>query len=60
LGYQLKKQGIKHNWTEITRIMSTQKVVTTTAENKLRETIAFRNCTTPQTKVAEISDIYDL
>jgi len=54
--YQLKKQGIKHYWTEITRIMSTQKVVTATAENKLGETVAFRNCTTPQTKVAEIYD----
>jgi hypothetical protein len=54
--YQLKKQGIKHHWTEITRIMSTQKVVTTTAENKLGETVAFRNCTTPQTKVTEIYD----
>ncbi len=36
--------------------MSTQKVVTTTIENKLGETIAFRNCTTPQTNVAEIYD----
>lgn len=52
--YQLKKKGIKYFWTEITRIMSTQKVLTTTAENKLGEQIAFRNCTVPQTEVAEI------
>jgi hypothetical protein len=36
--------------------MSTQKVVTTTAENKLGEMVAFRNCTTPQTNVIEIYD----
>ncbi|GAB1415246.1 hypothetical protein MASR2M117_06520 [Paludibacter sp.] len=55
--YQLKKHGINHYWPEITRIISTQKVVTTTAENKLGETVAFRNCTTPEQKVAEIYDI---
>jgi len=37
-------------------MMSTQKVVTTTAENKLGETVAFRNCTTPKVKMAEIYD----
>jgi transposase len=52
--YQLKKHGIKYFWPEITRIMSTQKVLTTTAENKLGEQVAFRNCTMPQTEVAEI------
>jgi hypothetical protein len=35
-------------------MMSMQKVVTTTAKNKLGETVAFRNCTTPQTNVIEI------
>lgn len=54
--YQLKKKGIKHYWTEITRIMSTQKALTTTAENKLGETVAFRNCTVPDAKVIEIYD----
>jgi hypothetical protein len=54
---QFKKQGIKHNWTDTTRIMSTQKVVTTTSENKLGEIIAFRNGTTPQTKVTEIYEM---
>ncbi|MGC9152082.1 MAG: IS1634 family transposase [Microbacter sp.] len=52
--YQLKRNGIKYNWTEITRIMSTQKVLTTTAKNKLGEQVAFRNCTMPETQVAEI------
>jgi hypothetical protein len=52
--YQLKKQGIKPHWTEIIRLMSTQKGFTTTAENKLGEIMAFRNCTTPQANVIEI------
>lgn len=56
LRHQLKNKGIKHNWTEITRIMSSQKVLTTTAENKLGEQIAFRNCTTPDAKLIEIYD----
>ncbi len=34
--------------------MSTHKVLTTTAKNKLGEKIAFRNCTVPETKVAQI------
>lgn len=52
--YQLKKQGINNKWTEIPRIMSTQKVLTTTTENKLGEKVAFRNCTVPETIVIEI------
>ena len=54
--HQLKQKGIRHHWTEPTRIMSTQKAVTTTAVNKLGERVAFRNCTLPESKVAEIYD----
>ncbi len=54
--YQLKQKDIKHNWTELTRIMSTQKIVTTTAVNKLGESVAFRNCTIPESKVVAIYD----
>jgi len=52
--YQLKKQGIKPHWTEIIRMMSTQKGFTTTDKYEPRETVPFRNCTTPQTNVIEI------
>jgi len=31
--YQLKLQGINNNWSEIVRIMNTQKMGTTTIEN---------------------------
>lgn len=54
--HQLKQKGIRHHWTEPTRIMSTQKAVTTTAVNKPGERVAFRNCTLPESKVAEIYD----
>jgi len=54
--YQLKKQGIKPHWIEIIRMMSTQKGFTTTARYEPLETVAFRNCTTPQTNVIEIYD----
>ena len=54
--HQLKQKGIRHHWTELTRIMSTQKAVTTTAVNKPGERVAFRNCTLPKSKVVEIYD----
>src|SRR5450759_5773037 len=42
--YQLKQQGIHHDWSEIVRIMNTQKSVTTTIENHKNETIQIRQC----------------
>ena len=54
--HQLKQKGIRHNWTELTRVMSAQKIVTTTAINKLGEQTAFRNCTLADKKAAEIYD----
>lgn len=52
--YQLKKQNINHNWTEIVRITSTQKVLTTTGQNKDNETIYIRRSTEPNEKVKQI------
>lgn len=52
--YQLKQTGMNHYWTEIIRIMSTQKAVTTTALNKLGEKIEFRMCTKPTEKANDI------
>jgi len=45
--YQLKLQGIQHDWSEIVRIMNTQKSVTTTMENKKGDTIQIRQCSEP-------------
>lgn len=52
--YQLKQTGLNHYWTEIIRIMSTQKAVTTTAVNKLGEKVEFRMCTKPTEKANDI------
>ncbi len=52
--YQLKLQGIHHDWSEIVRIMNTQKSVTTTVENKKGDTIQVRQCSEPNEKVKQI------
>ena len=52
--FQLKESGINHYWTEITRIMSTQKVVTTEAVNALGEKVQTRICSEPTKNAASI------
>jgi Transposase DDE domain len=52
--HQLKQQKINHNWQEIVRITNTQKVVTTTGQNKENELISVRRCTEPNEKVKQI------
>ncbi len=52
--HQLKQQKINHNWQEIVRITNTQKVVTTTGQNKEDELIYVRRCTEPNEKVKQI------
>lgn len=52
--YQLKLKGINHDWREIVRIMNTQKVVTTTVENKQGATIKIRQCSEPDEKATII------
>lgn len=49
--YQLKLQGINHGWSEIVRIMNTQKLVTTTIENTKGDTIQIRQCSEPTQEV---------
>lgn len=45
--FQLKRQGINHYWSEIVRIMSTQKAVTMEATNALGERVKMRICSRP-------------
>ena len=45
--YKLKKQGINHYWTELKRVLSTQKAITTQAENALGEHVELRLCSDP-------------
>jgi hypothetical protein len=52
--YQLKKEGINHQWIEIVRIMNTQKVVTTTAQNNCDQIIQIRRSSEPNEKVKMI------
>ena len=52
--YQLKQANINHYWTEIVRIMSTQKAVTTEAINALGEKVKFRICSNPTGKAKAI------
>lgn len=52
--FQLKRQGINHEWREIVRIMNTQKMVTTTLVNTDREHISIRKCSSPEPKVQDI------
>ncbi|MBK9737916.1 MAG: IS1634 family transposase [Saprospiraceae bacterium] len=51
--YQLKIKGITHNWTEILRITSTQKLVTTSGKND-DETVEIRKASEPEPKIREI------
>lgn len=52
--YKLKQHGSNHYWTEIKRILSTQKAITTEAINALGEKVEMRLCSDPTDPVAEI------
>jgi len=52
--YKLKLHGNTHYWTELVRILSSQKIVTTTGINALGELIKFRVCSEPTKDVHEI------
>ena len=54
--FQLKQQGIGHEWKEIVRIMNTQKMVTTTLVNTDERRVSIRKCTAPGPKVRMIYD----
>ena len=52
--YKLKQQGITHYWTEIKRILFTQKAITTEADNALGERVEIRLCSDPTDRAAEL------
>lgn len=52
--FQLKKEGINHQWNEIVRIMNTQKAVTTLAQNNCEQIIQIRRCSEPNENVKKI------
>jgi hypothetical protein len=47
---------IRYEWQEIIRVMNTQKVVTTTAQNLKDEIIIIRKCFLPNKKAKQIYD----
>jgi transposase len=52
--YRLKQNNINHCWTEIVRIMNTQKCNLNSIINKKGEKILLKTCTRPQMKANEI------
>lgn len=52
--YQLKIKDCNHSWSEVVRIMNSQKCVTTVVNNDKNETIEIRQCSEPNDKVKEI------
>ena len=54
--YQLKAKGINHDWSNIIRIMNTQKAATVTMQDKNDQKIYIRKCSKPEAKACEIYD----
>jgi len=52
--YQLKQNNITHHWTELMRIMHTQKLVTTKMNNNLDQIIEIRKASEPIDQVKRI------
>jgi hypothetical protein len=52
--HQLKQNKINHSWQGIVRITNTQKIITTTGQNKDDEMIYVRRCSEPNEKVKQI------
>ena len=53
--YQLKQKGNNKQWKEIVRTMNSQKIVTTTMEDKYEQRIEIRQFSEPS---AEVEAIY--
>ena len=54
--HQLKLSGIKDDWQEIRRKASTQKLVTTTAQNSFDKIIQIKRCTEPTEDLKQIQN----
>lgn len=52
--HQLKQIDINNEWRDITRIMNTQKMVTTTMVNQYEQIIKIRQCSEPTIEVQKI------
>jgi transposase len=54
--HQLKAKGIHHDWSNLVRIMNSQKAVTATMLDKQGRKIFIRKCSKPEVQVKEIYD----
>lgn len=54
--HQLKAKGIRHDWSNVVRIMNTQKAATVTMQDKYDRKIYIRKCSKPEAKAREIYD----
>lgn len=52
--YQLKQKNICHDWSNIIRIMNTQKLITTSLKNENEQVIIIKKCSQPTKQVNEI------
>ena len=52
--HQLKQKGINNEWSDIVRIMNTQKIVTTTMDNEYEQQIVIRQCSETTEQVNKI------
>ena len=52
--YKLKQQNIHHDWSNIIRIMNTQKIVTTSIKNNKGQVILLKKCSQPNSQAAAI------
>jgi len=55
--YQLKAKGINHDWTEIKRIASTQKLVTTQAKDQKDEPVEITKCSEPSLALKNLFEL---
>ncbi len=55
--FQLKQKGFTLGWSEIVRLMNTQKCISTSVENIEDKTITIRQCTEPTKNVKQIYDL---
>jgi transposase len=52
--YKLKQKGIHHDWSNIIRIMNTQKMVSTSIKNNKEQLILLKKCSQPNSEVNAI------
>ena len=60
LRHQLEAKGIQNEWTDIKRMMDTQKLVTTTMVDQYDQLITIRQCSEPTLQVTEIYNALNL